>query len=385
VHVECVAGLVGRAELWCAGGVVGAIVLMLSPRGLTPLRVAGIVACLLFAMGSKEQAILLPFFLWGLSLTGLWRAREPGERKRAQVLALILCWVTAGYIVAREASPMKFSWDRAMLDWTAQPLIRASAADRWGIVLEVLGRYAELLVGPARLSLDYGYRVTSYRAAWSSPYVYAGLAVALASGVALGVAWRRGWRVVVWCLLCAAATYAMVGNVTMPIGTIMGERLMYLPSVFLMVLAGYAMTRLPGRAYAVLLAVLTVAGAARSIAYARLWTDPLALYQQQVRVRPESVAVRHLLAQEWAERGDYAQAMAVMEEAARATPDYWGTPFFAAKLALKHGDYAGALRWADRAGQIEPNDPTAVSFFKIAVLRRQAGIVDAPAGATTRP
>ena len=64
------------------------------------------------------------------------------------------------------------------------------------------------------------------------PYLWLGAGVAAAWVVAAGISLvRRRW-VILFCLLAMALTYFPASNIVM-IATIFGERLMYLPSVFL--------------------------------------------------------------------------------------------------------------------------------------------------------
>ena len=61
VHVEAVANIVGRAELMCAIGTLGALCLALDP--LTPARVIAIAGLFLLALLSKEQGMLVPLMV----------------------------------------------------------------------------------------------------------------------------------------------------------------------------------------------------------------------------------------------------------------------------------------------------------------------------------
>src|SRR5213075_450567 len=65
IHVEAVANVVGRAELMCALGTLGALVLLLHPSR-SPLRFGqtlAIAVCFLGALLSKEQGMLVPLLL----------------------------------------------------------------------------------------------------------------------------------------------------------------------------------------------------------------------------------------------------------------------------------------------------------------------------------
>src|SRR5439155_10644 len=107
------------------------------------------------------------------------------------------------------------------------------------------------LVAPFRLSAAYYYRHVPVVSSPAEPGAALGLIVA---GGLVGLAvvlWRR--RVAFFCLALALATYGVVSNLVVPIGTLFGERFLYLPSVGFCTLV--AMTRWPRVAAAILVVV----------------------------------------------------------------------------------------------------------------------------------
>ncbi|MEK7767234.1 MAG: DUF1736 domain-containing protein, partial [bacterium] len=106
----------------------------------------------------------------------------------------------------------------------------APAIDRILTATAALGRHLGLLVWPARLSADYSYHQIPLVTSPAEPAV--GLTALAAAGVA-AYAWRRrrdrpeaGLG-----LLLFAITYAPVSNFLFPIGTLVAERLLYVPSI----------------------------------------------------------------------------------------------------------------------------------------------------------
>src|SRR5688572_13509549 len=57
VHAEAVAGIVGRAEMICAIGFLGGLLVLTRP--LTPGRILAFVALMLLSIGGKEQGLVL--------------------------------------------------------------------------------------------------------------------------------------------------------------------------------------------------------------------------------------------------------------------------------------------------------------------------------------
>jgi len=92
----------------------------------------------------QEQGMLVPFMLLVAAVAFRMRPRDVDERRAGLTLIILLCWLTAGYIVFRE-SILKFWWDRSFLDWTINPLVRSTGVDRWLLPFAILGRYTALL------------------------------------------------------------------------------------------------------------------------------------------------------------------------------------------------------------------------------------------------
>lgn len=383
VHVEAVAYLVGRSELLCTGAIVWSIVLLL-PSGcrrsdsathygggadraenrLTPNRILLIAALLIVGLLSKEQAVLLPILVGAMIVLHLWRPQNLKEKKSIQIVLLILCWGVAAYVVGREYSPMKFSFDPELLDWTMQPLIKATGANRWLIPFAVLGRYAMLLVVPFRQAIDYGYAVTSYVQRLNDPFLWIGFTTAIVCLIAFLVAlWKRTW-LVAWCLVCMGFSYGIISNFPSLIGTIMGERLLFLPSVFFVILLAWLILKLPRRAAIGVLIVLVLLGSARTVIYAHQWNSRLSFYQTQTRENPKSVRTWWLLAEELDHRGQYTAALDATRQMQRIAPDYWISWTFAGEICMHAGQYNRALEYLNRAWHCKPTGPLEINYFR---------------------
>ena len=381
IHVEAVANVVGRAELMCAAGVLGALVIA-ARTPLTPGRAVGIVACFVVALLSKEQGMLLPLLLLMVAWVNRMRPtapdaapREPARSAEAQRRLLLwltfaVCVTLAGYIVFRE-STIRFWWDRSKLDWVMNPMVRSRGADRWLLPVVLLGRYTALLVAPVRLSMDYGADVIGWVARRNDPYLWLGVS-SLVVWVALfvGSLVRRAW-VVAFCLLGTAITYGLVSNFLSLIGTIFGERLMYLPSAFFVVLLAIGAAHLPRRVAAVALALVLGLWSVRTVTYAQRWNDRMAFYEASVREQPGSAQLYLLLSAELRVEGKLDRAHEVTAEALRKWPDYWLVHNYAALVAVERGDYDAAEYHVGRSMALESN-LQAVAISDLITTRRAA-------------
>jgi hypothetical protein len=355
LHVEAVANVVGRAELACAAGFLGALV-VLARRPPTGPRALAAWACFVVALLSKEQGMLLPLLMAALVLFQVGWPLRVGEREKRvlQLLLFAVCVTLAGYIVFRE-STLRFWWDRNKLDWVMNPLVLSRGADRWLMPLVLLGRYTTLLVAPTRLSIDYGSTVIGWEARAGDPYLWVGVAALLAwLGLFGWCAVRRRWPAV-FCLIGVAATYGLVANALTLIGTIFGERLMYLPSAFFAILLGLGAARLRRGTVTATLVVLLALGSVRTVTYAARWNDRLTFYEASFREQPESVQICLLLSSDARVRGQLDLAERAIAEARRVAPDHWLVLNYSALVALERKDYDAAERYAARSMALESN------------------------------
>jgi tetratricopeptide (TPR) repeat protein len=343
-------------------------------------------ALLVVAVLSKEQGLLLPLMLVALHALdrGRPRAFEPApslatsERTAMRALLVLICWTMAAYIVFRE-NILKFWWDRAFLDWTQNPMVRAHGADRLLMPIVLFGRYVQLLLFPHKLSIDYGGSVIGFHVQPNDPYLYIGIAAAVAWTVATIIALVRRNGPVLLCLLGFGMVYGLIGNIVTIIGTNFGERLMYLPSAFFLILVGIALARLPRRATVTLTTVILALACVRTYTYAARWNDRLAFMQSSARAQPRSVRVHLLLADELIRRKDYAKANDAMETARQVQPDYPKVWIQSAAVALLMGDVDRAERMAQHALDLDPS--TGSSQIWTLIRERRA----ATQPTTTRP
>jgi protein O-mannosyl-transferase len=353
IHVEAVAGIVGRCDEMCALFIVLGLVLFLH-RPLTGLRAVGIAACAIAAMLSKEQGLLFPFILLALALCTDRRPESANEKQIMLLLTLALCLAVAGLINLREEIlKLPFEWDKVFLDETIQPLKDSGPRDRMLMVFVILGHYASLMVAPWKLSIDYGTAVMNSTADLRDPYLYLGFLAAL---LIVGAFWlsisRRDWAPV-FCLVAAALTYGMISNIIL-IGAIFGERLMYVPSAFLIPWLAFYLAKLPTKSLAVASALLMVLASMRTVTYAARWNDRLGFYESSLADQPKSVRMYALLAFELMARGDLPRAAQVAANGREVDPQYWNMWILSGKIAETQGNLHEAEAMYRKAFELKP-------------------------------
>jgi len=303
VHVEAVAGVVGRAELLAAVGVFGAL-LLASPRAAadpSPLRAVGALLVLALALGSKESAAV--FVAWYAA----WRFFDGRWGRGTIVFAAAACAVTLGFVAAKLAVTGTLGVPAASIPFVNNPLAHVGTSERVATSLALLARGVGLLVWPATLRHDYSHAQVPLADGFSDPGVVVG-AVVLASALAVpaGIAaarLRRSATAPGQAGKRAGAMAAAVGgvwfvsswlptsNLVVPIGTIFAERLLYLPSAGFVLLAFGAVDRwwrVPASFSVAVAAVAVAALGWRAIERTAVWKDDRTLYEDGVRTSPSS-------------------------------------------------------------------------------------------------
>ena len=344
VHTEAVDGIVGRAELMSACFAFLALfvvsrILRDDPPG--PLRPAVAGALLFLALLSKEQAIVIPAIplVWLVSL-------PPGGRiavsRRSSFRRLIaaLAFATFAYLAFRTAvlgSPIAASKAVSGTIVVDNPIAGATGIGRVLTPVRVFGHAVGLLVYPKTLTADYSYDQIPVVTSLDGSTFVSALALA---GLIAGAFWLRRVAPAVslgigFFLLASALT----SNLFIVIGTIFGERLLYLPSAGACLAIAGGLTALgrripvPGLTFG-LVALLVLAGGARTWARNPDWKDNLSLFAATAATSPRSCKALTGYASELFTAGRPQEAIAWAERALAVYPDY----------PQAHGTMAKSLR-----------------------------------------
>ena len=326
VHVEAFAPIVGRSEVLAAVGYLGAVLAYAAewraaraaPGGARRAMLALLVLVGAgVAFGSKEHALTLPAMLL---LVDAWVARRAGLRFGAVLREHAMLWVAvvvlaAGYLVARGAVLGTVFGGGAV----APGLEGLGWNGRLAVMLPAFLEWARLLVVPVRLSADYAPDRFVPSAAFDPAHLAGALAVA---AIAVG-AWRLRRRLpgvtlgVVWFAVVAS----VAANLAFPTAVLVGERLLYLPSVGAALVVGALWERLPaGRAAWALSGLVLVLLAARSLERITVWRSPARFLAARVADAPESYRTHWELGSQAFDRGDARTGERELLAAARIWP-----------------------------------------------------------------
>jgi tetratricopeptide (TPR) repeat protein len=242
VLTESVTNIVGRADMLATLSVLAALLLhrraVDASGGRKALWLAAITLSVTVGMFSKESAIVvvavIALYDFTFGRAGSWRSRYPSYLAVA-VPCLVFLYVRAQVFANAPAVGFPFP---------DNPLVGAGFWTARITAVKVIGKYLGLWVWPARLSFDYSYNeIPLFGWGLKSWEDWKAIAALIACGAAALVAVRsfRRSKPVFFFIAFFFAALSPTSNLVMLIGSMMGERFLYLPSVGLAALAVYAL------------------------------------------------------------------------------------------------------------------------------------------------
>jgi tetratricopeptide (TPR) repeat protein len=325
LSTEAVTNIVGRADLLAAFAVLAGLLIHLKGReatGATRWRwSAGLMAVTAIGVFSKESAIMLPAVIALYELVwGPPRQSARALRRAALAMAppILLMWLMRSTVLSAAAT--------AEFPFVDNPI---TAASYWAgplTAFNVMARYLSLLAWPVRLSVDYSYaQIPLAEGSLADWITMAGILVLAAATIYL----RQRQRALFFFVVFAFLSFLPVSNLLFASGTIMAERLMYLPSVGIAAAIVVAMVAAFGGTGAslrsserpplrvrngglrrsarselrarvvpfVVVAVVVLAFAARTWMRNRDWRDDVTLWSAAVSVSPNSAKAHRALAE----------------------------------------------------------------------------------------
>ena len=244
IHTEAVSNLVGRAELLMSLGLLLSLVWHIDSR-TTPLPRPGLRVASLAAFSvsllSKEQAMVLPLLIVLYDV-----AFRPGRAPVRSTAITRTATRYAGYFILlgililvrlQLMGPALFMGpnDVSFMD---NPLAHFNGIQRLPGALFVANKYLLLFLWPSSLCADYSYNALAIPSCLWEPAPLSMVILICISIVVAFWSFTKGKRLTFFAFFFFLLTFAPVSNIIRPIGTIMGERLLYLPSAGLSLLVG---------------------------------------------------------------------------------------------------------------------------------------------------
>ena len=322
IHTEAVTSIVGRAELLAFFWSLVAIYFFIKKDAWLSS------ASFLFALFSKEVALMALPIIFYVDWVVIKNRFFPTIKRTFVFAPVILIYALLRY----KALGAYFLGD-ATTTIVENPLKFMPFVERVLTAFKVLYMYLERLVWPIPLSADYSYNTILPVKSFLEPTFLVGVgffAILLWFLVSKRIHQLSG----AFGALVFLAPYLMISNLIKPVGTIMGERLMYFPSFGLLLLSSYLLFKLSekiGRkfVYAILI-LMIVFFSVRTIMRNRDWRDARTLFTATLQESPNSLIARmamaavHIKDDEWDEAKEQLNLSLGIYENNSRVQNLWG-------------------------------------------------------------
>ena len=322
IHTEAVTSIVGRAELLAFFWSLVAIYFFIKKDAWLSS------ASFLFALFSKEVALMALPIIFYVDWVVIKNRFFPTIKRTFVFAPVILIYALLRY----KALGAYFLGD-ATTTIVENPLKFMPFVERVLTAFKVLYMYLERLVWPIHLSADYSYNTILPVKSFLEPTFLVGVgffAILLWFLVSKRIHQLSG----AFGALVFLAPYLMISNLIKPVGTIMGERLMYFPSFGLLLLSSYLLFKLSekiGRkfVYAILI-LMIVFFSVRTIMRNRDWRDARTLFTATLQESPNSLIARmamaavHIKDDEWDEAKEQLNLSLGIYENNSRVQNLWG-------------------------------------------------------------
>ncbi|MEM7571308.1 MAG: tetratricopeptide repeat protein [Bacteroidota bacterium] len=378
VHTEAVANIKGRDEIVALCGAMGAAFMVWKAAFRAHWQYSFYAGLFLFGgLLAKENTItflaVLPVWLYVLKADFRWSdLRYLGGPLFFGSLFLLLRFIV---LTPEPGTPVV---EGPIMEYMNNPFLKVednrwvpfSTSERLATVSATLGEYLRLLVFPLRLSHDY-YPPSIEVSSWGDLRAIGSLflyLLLLAGGILL--AWRKklaGAGILTY-LICLS----IVSNIFFPIGTLMSERFLFMPSLGFAMLVGAGYQWLQASSYRALawplIIGLVTLLSLRTVVRNPVWINNFTLFTTDVEIQPNSAKLqnaaggvkidefRTLAIQQQATRQDLlTEARAHLSKAIELHPTYKNAFFLRGRAALLQEDYSAAITDYEHALRLDPN------------------------------
>lgn len=340
IHVEAVSSIVGRAELLSFFFGVIAILLWVNKRYL----LSGI--GLLLALLSKETAIIIPVILILLSVC----YRRSYGWLWYQAFAFLIYFLLRLQVLGSNSFGVK-------AELVFNPLVYASFFSRILTASKVLLVYLQKIFVPYNLAADYSYNQIPVITSSANVVGWLGILilVALIFVVYKFIKHKEKYFLAI-SVTFFLLPYLVISNLIFPIGTIMGDRLMYLPSLGATLVLGWLFTWVIKRNKFVgftALVALVIIFSFMTVKQNAVWATEETLMQDAYNKSPNSVITKTNLGVLMLNKNkDLAKqlSLAVYQQ----YPDHVKNLNLRAALEVLDGNLVEAEEFLERALQLHP-------------------------------
>ena len=312
IHAEATTSVVGSAEVLAAAFGFFSVLLYSGGR---PIAALALFALAVFSKESAAAFAALPLVFPALRPASIVPPARQGHRAGPPLHRDLATAAAAAAIIGAALLAHRAVTKGGFIPPIDNPMALLDPARRVLSALWVQCLYIFKTVFPVWLSADYSYRQIPLVMSLDDGRAWAGLGLVAAAGLA---AWRS--RQLRPAVLAYAILFSATANVLFPIGTMMGERLAYTPSIGLALLLAIPLARMP-QWKAVVLAIVLIYGG-RTVARNLDWRNPEVFYAKLIDTSPSSAKSHYFYGILLSSRGDDNGAVAAYDRAIAIFPAY---------------------------------------------------------------
>lgn len=393
LHVEAVANVVGRAEIYAAlFYLLGCLLFLMGRESCGVRRVArmiGVGVCYALALGSKEIAVTLPGMLVVLGIMGAGDARSAPAPRRSDLVATalrrgrriivedaplfaLLTAVLAGYLVARLVVLGSLAGEIP-----APELVGVMGVARIYTGISLWPDYLRLLFFPLDLAADYAPGVRFPAHVFDAQVALGALTIVCLGGLAVWSARRR--PMVAVGIAWFALAILPVSHLILRAGTLLAERTLYLPSIGLSfavagIAAGLATREARTlRGWSVAAFVVGAALFARTVERNPSWLSTFTVLETLAAEHPESYLAVRARATGLDRTGEFEQAASFYETALELAPGSYSLLTEVGDFYGRHEVWGRAEEILLRATEILPDQPQAWRLLSAQLILQGRG------------
>jgi hypothetical protein len=251
IHTEAVANIKGRDEIMALLGSLGALYFAMKyalKGNFVQLIFAGI--CFFLGILSKENTItflaVIPLAIFIFTKT---------ETSKIAISTGVLVAFAAVFLIVRssilgDASNLSANANMELMNnpylkWTGSQYVAFSSSEKFGTIFYTLGKYLILLIFPHPLTHDY-YPPQIPMMTFADGQVILTLLIYIGAGIYALMRLPKK-DPIAFGIIYFIATLSVVSNLVFPIGTNMGERFMFMPSVGICLIAAILLYKLTNK------------------------------------------------------------------------------------------------------------------------------------------
>ncbi len=372
VHTEVVANIAGRPELLCAFFLFLSLVFLEKfEKNFSFLLLFIAAPIYVLALISKETAVMLPVIVIGIDFA---MNRSLNERHRLWKYSVILSVVIA-YLFVRILVLGETATGNDPLFYN-NPLAHVAVYTRIVNAFSIFFRYLAILCYPRYLCSDYSYNsIPLIETIWH-PMPLAGIALFMAV-IILSLLFRKKSPVYLIAVSLFLFPYFIVSNILFSIGTIMGERFLYIPSAGFALASGTFFAWLIHKrryfGYSVLIMLLSTY-TIKTVIRNHDWFDDATLTEADLKFCPNNIKLLFNMGNFYSHKSQYSKAEGYYRRALEIYPDFFEGLSGLGKSLYSQGRHEESLRYYARSMEVSPGNP--ICRFDYASVLMKMGRLD---------